>query len=82
MNPFELIISTLAQFLSLLIVADALLSFILAPNHPVREAIGKILQPIYAPIRRFIPPMGMFDFTPIVVLILIQVLVMILTAVF
>lgn len=82
MNPIELIITTLAEVLSLLIVADALLSFVLAPTHPVREAVGRILQPIYAPIRRVIPPVGMFDFTPIVVLVLIQVLVMILTAIF
>jgi len=82
MNPFYILITTIAQILSLIIVADALLSFVLAPNHPIREAIGKILQPIYAPIRRIIPPVGMFDFTPIVVLILIQVVVMILTSIF
>jgi YggT family protein len=81
MSPFDLIITTVAEFLSLLIIADALLSFVLPPTHAIREAIGRILQPIYAPIRRILPPMGMFDFTPIVVLLLIQVLVIILTSI-
>lgn len=82
MSAFDVVISTVAQVLSLLIIADALLSFILPPFHAIREAIGRVLRPIYAPIRKIIPPMGMMDFTPIVAIILLQVLVMILTSIF
>lgn len=81
-NAFDVIISTIGQILSLLIVVDALLSFVLPPFHSVREAIGRVLNPIYAPIRKVIPSTGMLDFTPIVALILIQVLVMVLTSIF
>jgi YggT family protein len=45
----------------------------------VREALGRILQPLYAPIRRILPQTGMFDFSPIILLILIQVIVSLLT---
>ena len=81
-SAFDIFISTIGQVLSLLIVADALLSFVLPPFHTVRAAIGRVLNPIYAPIRKVIPTAGMFDFTPIVALILIQVLVMLLTSIF
>jgi YggT family protein len=81
-SAIDILVSTVGQVLSLLIIADALLSFVLPPFHAVREAIGRVLNPIYAPIRKIIPTAGMFDFTPIVALILIQVLVMILTSIF
>ncbi|NLG97319.1 MAG: YggT family protein [Chloroflexi bacterium] len=68
------LIRTISQILTLLIIADALLSFILAPYHPVRATLGRILQPIYAPIRKILPSTGMIDFTPLIVLILIQVI--------
>ena len=78
MAAFIIVIRTLFDILTLLIIADALMSFILSPMHPIREALGRILNPIYAPVRRIVPPMGMMDFTPLVVLILIRVIEMIL----
>ena len=74
-NSIIIIISTVAQIFSLLIIVDSVLSFVMSPYHPVREALGKILNPIYAPIRRILPPMGGMDFSPLVLLILIQVVV-------
>jgi len=68
------LIQVLGNVLTLIIIADSLLSFVLPPYHPAREALGRILYPIYAPIRRVLPPVGMMDLTPLVVLILIQVL--------
>jgi YggT family protein len=81
-NPLEVIVITVGQVLSLMIIVDSLLSFALTPAHPIRQALGRVLQPMYAPIRRFLPSSGMFDFSPIVLLILIQVLVRLLTSIF
>jgi YggT family protein len=81
-SAMDVIITSIGEVLSLLIIINALLSFALAPDHPIRQATGRVLEPIYAPIRRVIPPAGMFDFTPIIVLILIQLLVMVLTSIF
>jgi YggT family protein len=36
--------------------------------------VDRIVEPIQAPIRRVIPAMGMFDFSPLVLIILINVL--------
>ncbi len=74
------IITILANILTILIIVDALLSWVLSPYHPIREALGRVLQPLYAPIRRVIPPLGGFDITPIVLLILVQVVVQILSS--
>lgn len=65
------IITTIANILSLVIIANALLSWFLPPTNAIRETLDRILQPIYAPIRRVVPPLGMMDITPIVVLLLI-----------
>lgn len=81
-SAMDVIITSIGEVFSLLIIINALLSFVLAPDHPIRQATGRVLEPIYAPIRRIIPPAGMFDFTPIIVLILIQLLVMVLTSIF
>jgi len=69
----SIIIRVLVQVFSFLIIADAILSFVLSPFHPIREAMGRILNPLYAPIRRMLPSAGGFDFSPIVLLLLVQV---------
>ncbi len=81
-NAFVIVITTIANILSLLIIVDSLLSFVLSPFHPIRAALGRILQPLYAPIRRILPPAGGMDFSPLVLLILITVLEQILVSIF
>lgn len=69
-----IIITTLANVLTILIIVDTLLSWVLQPFHPIRAALGRVLQPLYAPIRRVIPPLGMMDISPLVLLLLVQVI--------
>jgi YggT family protein len=63
-----------ARILSIVILADIVISYILDPFHPVRRILDSIVQPLLAPIRRFMPQTGMFDFSPIVLLILVQLI--------
>jgi YggT family protein len=67
------LISIIANLITLLVIVDAVLSFVMPPYHPVRETMGRVLTPLYAPIRRVIPPLGMLDITPLVLILLIQV---------
>jgi YggT family protein len=67
-------ISTVLNILSLIVVVDSILSWFMSPYSPVREVLGRILQPLYNPIRRVIPPVGGMDFSPIVLLLLLQVI--------
>lgn len=69
----------LSLAISLVVIADVILSYFMSPFHPVRNAVKSIADPILNPIRRVLPNTGMFDFSPIVALILIQLLEYLLT---
>ncbi len=69
----------IANILSFVVLAQVLVSYFLNPFHPIRRTLDAIVNPMLAPIRRFIPQSGMFDFSPIVLIILIQVIEFILT---
>ena len=73
--------SWLASFVSLLfwalelaILIRVLMSWIRPnPNNPFVQAIYQITEPIMGPLRRIIPPLGMIDITPMVALIILQI---------
>jgi YggT family protein len=44
------------------------------PYHPIRRAIDGVVEPMLAPIRRFVPLLGGLDFSPLVLILLIQLL--------
>lgn len=67
-------ISLTVQVLTWLVFIKVILSFFLSPYHPIRETLDRVVEPLLAPIRRFMPAMGMFDFSPLVFLLLVQVL--------
>lgn len=65
--------------LSLLLIAYVVLSYFMDPFHPVRATINRIVEPVLIPIRRILPQTGMVDFSPLVAIILIQVIEFVLT---
>lgn len=71
----------LALLLSLLIVVYILSTWVFPPYHEFRQTLASIVDPLLAPIRRLVPPAGMFDFSALIFLILIQILDQILTGV-
>jgi YggT family protein len=66
------VINTFAQILVLVVILSAILSYFMDPYHPVRRGINSIVEPMLAPIRRVIPPVGMIDFSPLILIVLIQ----------
>ena len=61
--------------LRLIILVDIVIRYFLDPFHPVRAALDAIVEPMLAPIRKIIPPIGgTFDLSPIVLLIAISIL--------
>lgn len=68
------IINFSASLLILLIFIHIALSFFLDPYHPVRQALERIVGPMLNPIRRAVPLIGMFDISPIILVLLISVL--------
>jgi YggT family protein len=68
------VIQLAVQLLSLVVLIDVLLSFVLSPFHPWRRALDSLIEPMLTPIRRILPTVGMFDFSPVILLILIQLI--------
>jgi len=46
----------------------------------LNQVLGVITEPIIAPIRRFIPPLGRIDITPMVAIIILVIIVRVLNA--
>lgn len=56
------------------IIARAILSWLpMDRYHPIIAFLDRITEPLLAPLRRFIPLIGMMDITPIVALLILQV---------
>ena len=68
------IISIGTRAIIILVLVQVLLSYFMAPYHPIRQAIDNVLEPVYAPIRKYLPKTGMLDFSPIVLIIAVQLL--------
>lgn len=43
------------------------------PTNRFKEVLWGLTEPILVPLRRYVRPMGMFDFTPVIALLLLQV---------
>jgi YggT family protein len=65
----------------ILVIVKIFLSYFLSPYHSVRMMIDRIVEPFQAPIRKFVPAVGMFDFSPLVLIILINVIEFILISI-
>jgi YggT family protein len=68
------VINFLSLAFSLLLIAYVILSYFMDPFHPVRVTVNRIVDPILDPIRRILPQTGMIDFSPLVAIILVQIL--------
>jgi len=66
------IINIVAQLLVLLVFISVILSYFMDPYHPIRRGVDNIVEPMLSPIRRVIPSVGMLDFSPLVLILLIQ----------
>ncbi len=73
MNFIQYTISTLFRLLSLIVIVDIFLSFFVPPYNRIRMILDKIVGPMLRPIQRILPPIANLDFSPIVLLIIIQV---------
>ncbi|HMX75047.1 MAG TPA: YggT family protein [Anaerolineales bacterium] len=75
-----LLIRNLSTLFIWVVIAYSLLSFFVPPYHPVREALERIVSPFLDPIRRILPAAGPMDFSPVVLILAIDVLSRILIA--
>lgn len=78
-HPGLLVIAALLRMLQwilyglmALIVLEAILSFV-NPYAPLAPVIRALNQPLLAPIRRILPALGGIDFSPLIALIILQI---------
>lgn len=74
------IVNAVVTVLTFVVIIYTLLRFFIAPFHPVIRSLGQVIEPMLAPIRKHVPPMGGFDFSPLIFIILLQVMGTIITA--
>jgi YggT family protein len=74
LSGFAAAISLITTALSILIIADVLVSYILDPYHPLRRFLDSIVQPLLLPIQRILPPIGGLDLSPLVLLIVLDLI--------
>ena len=68
------ILNLLFTVLTVAIIARALISWI-DPGfrYQISQMLVDLTEPIIGPIRRVVPPLGMIDLSPIIALVLLQV---------
>lgn len=66
-------ITDLLQYLVWLIVARTLMSWVSPdPSNPIVQLIYALTEPVMAPFRRIIPPLGFIDLSPIILIFLLH----------
>ena len=68
------LIDLIANLLFVLILVYVVISYFVKPWNPFRMWVDRLVNPMLEPIRRVMPPTGRFDFSPIVLLLLVQVI--------
>lgn len=74
MNAFISMILLLSNLITWGVIIHVILGYFLSPYHPAREITTRLFEPLLAPIRRLLPQGGMLDFSPLVLIILVQLL--------
>jgi len=62
------------RVLSFAVIVDVLLSYFMNPYHPVRAFLDRIVEPLLNPIRRVMPTIAGLDFSPLVLIVILQIL--------
>lgn len=81
-DPLALVLAVVREVARLLlnyifwtVLARVILSWVAPdPYNPMVRVVVQITEPVMAPARKLLPPMGGFDLSPIIVLLLIQFL--------
>jgi YggT family protein len=75
MDSVTAFIAVVLNLLALAIFIRILLTWLpIAPWHPAVRMLDRITEPVLAPFRRLIPPMGGFDLSPAVAIVVLTIL--------
>jgi len=63
-----------SEALIILVIISVILSYVMDRYYPIRRWVDSIVEPLLRPIRRVVPLVGSLDFSPLVLIILIQLI--------
>jgi YggT family protein len=66
------LINLLTNLIFWLVIIYVVLGYFVSPYHPLMEFLRRLVSPMLDPIRRIMPQTGMLDFSPLVLIILVQ----------
>ena len=70
-----MILINIIDFYSLIVFGAVILSWVQLPyDNPVVQFVGRLTEPLLQPIRRALPSMGRLDFSPMILLVGLQIL--------
>lgn len=72
----------LIQLYTLIVVIDVVLSYFMSPYESIRQFFDRLVSPVLNPLRRIIPPISGLDFSPFVLIVLLQLLAMLIQSLF
>lgn len=68
-------INALIEIFILIVIVYVVIGYLIPDNkQPVRVFLARIIEPLLNPIRRLLPQTGAFDFSPLVLIILLILL--------
>jgi YggT family protein len=73
------LVSLLVDILTWAVIIHVILTYVLSPYHPLREALARIIEPMLAPIRRYVAPIGGLDFSPLALILIFHIIGIVLT---
>ena len=75
MSEFFIMVALIViRTIDIILLVYVLMSWFVSPYHPLRQGLGRLLEPFLAPIRNLMPQTGMMDFSPIVLFIILFVI--------
>jgi YggT family protein len=75
LESLAMMVELFIQLYSLVILARVLMSWVnIDPYSPLARTIFNLTEPVLAPVRNLLPPAAGLDFSPIIVMVLLQVI--------
>ena len=69
------LVATLIDLYSIIVLAAVVMSWVQAARrHPLVQWVYSMTEPVLAPLRRVLPPLGGLDLSPMVLLVVLRVI--------
>ena len=75
------IIQALRQIIYILVLLKVVISYFMDPYHPFRQTVDKLIDPLLKPIQQVLPTFGRFDLSPVILILIVEILTSILISI-